>query len=135
MNTRRIAAEYRLSHWADIMRDRQESGLSIKAYCEQAGFHENSYFYWQRKLRTAAYEQLTETENSSQPTSLTASRFTEIKLCTPSEQLLLPEIAGPVPETVALSEICIEIASLRITANAAYPTSQLSELIKGVMAP
>jgi len=138
MNTRQIAAEYRLSHWASIMRDRQESGLSIKAYCERAGFHKNSYFYWQRKLRTAACEQLTETRNLSQPTSQPTSlttRFTEIKLSTPSEQLLLPESAGPAPGTVGPSEVRIEIASLRITANAAYPTSQLAALIKGVMAP
>jgi hypothetical protein len=31
MNTREVAAEYRLSHWAQIMRERKESGLSIKA--------------------------------------------------------------------------------------------------------
>jgi len=27
MNTRDIAAEYRLAHWAGIMREREESGL------------------------------------------------------------------------------------------------------------
>jgi len=65
MNTRQIAAEYRLSHWTGIVKDRQESGLSIKAYCERAGFHENIYFYWQRKLRAAACEQLAETKPRS----------------------------------------------------------------------
>lgn len=59
MNTREMAAEYRLSHWAGIMRERQESGMSIKAYCQTAGFHENVYYYWQRKLREAACEELT----------------------------------------------------------------------------
>ena len=54
MNTREIAEEYRLSHWAGVVRERQESGLSIKAFCEKAGFHQNIYFYWQRKLREAA---------------------------------------------------------------------------------
>jgi hypothetical protein len=58
MNTREIAEEYRLSHWAGIMRERQESGLSIKAYCKRSGFHENVYFYWQRKLRIAASQEL-----------------------------------------------------------------------------
>ena len=54
MNTREIAEEYRLSHWSEKMRERQELGLSIKAYCEQQGFHENIYYYWQRKLRKTA---------------------------------------------------------------------------------
>jgi putative transposase len=54
INTREIAAEYRLEHWAGVIRERSESGLTIKAFCESAGLHPNSYFYWQRKLREAA---------------------------------------------------------------------------------
>ncbi|MCK9478690.1 MAG: hypothetical protein M0R40_04210 [Firmicutes bacterium] len=32
VDTREIAAEYRLSHWAQIMQERIESGLSIRAF-------------------------------------------------------------------------------------------------------
>ena len=53
MNTREIAAEYRLSHWARITQDRKESGLNVTAYCKTIGIHPNTYFYWQRKLREA----------------------------------------------------------------------------------
>jgi putative transposase len=56
INTRQIAAEYRLEHWAGIVRERSESGLTVKAFCESAGLHPNSYFYWQRKLRESACE-------------------------------------------------------------------------------
>lgn len=56
MTTKEIATEYRLTHWAGIMRERIESGQSIRAYCKQAGFHENIYYYWQRKLREAGAE-------------------------------------------------------------------------------
>ena len=54
INTREIAEEYRLSHWAQIVQEQKQSGLSIKEYCETAGFQQNRYFYWQRKLREAA---------------------------------------------------------------------------------
>ena len=54
MNTKDIAAEYRLSHWAQVVQDRVEKGISIRLYCKEAGIHENTYFYWQRKLREAA---------------------------------------------------------------------------------
>lgn len=54
MNTRDIAAEYRLSHWAGIIRERAERGMSIRLFCRETGIHENTYFYWQRKLREAA---------------------------------------------------------------------------------
>lgn len=60
MNTRDIATEYRLSHWAGVLQERNVSGLSIKAYCERTGLRENVYFYWQRKLREAACEELAE---------------------------------------------------------------------------
>jgi putative transposase len=63
MNTREIAAEYRLSHWAGIMRERNASGMSVKAFCRTAGFHENVYFYWQRKLRESACQELLPTVN------------------------------------------------------------------------
>jgi putative transposase len=58
INTREIAVEYRLSHWAGIMQERNASGLSIKAYCESIGLHQNVYHYWQRKLREAACKEL-----------------------------------------------------------------------------
>jgi hypothetical protein len=60
MNTRNIASEYRLNYWAQIMQDCQASGMSISQYCKTAGFHPNKYYYWQRKLREASYQELTE---------------------------------------------------------------------------
>jgi putative transposase len=56
INTREIATGYRLEHWAGIVRERAESGLTVKAFCESAGLHPNSYFYWQRRLRESACE-------------------------------------------------------------------------------
>jgi hypothetical protein len=56
IDTREIAAECRLAHWAGVVRERAESGLTVKAYCESAGLHENTYFYWRRKLRESACE-------------------------------------------------------------------------------
>lgn len=53
MNTRNITAECRLAHWAQVMHDRADKGLSIRAYCAETGIHENTYFYWQQKLRKA----------------------------------------------------------------------------------
>lgn len=54
MNTKDITAECRLAHWAQVMHDRVDKGLTIRAYCQSVGIRENTYFYWQRKLRKAA---------------------------------------------------------------------------------
>jgi len=58
MNTREIAKGYRLSHWAEIMHERNASGKSIREYCKSAKIGENVYYYWQRKLREAACNEL-----------------------------------------------------------------------------
>jgi hypothetical protein len=58
MNTRQVASEYRLAYWAKIMNDRKKSGLSVKAFCESAGYRESSYFYWQKKLRETTCQEL-----------------------------------------------------------------------------
>ena len=55
MNTRDIAAEYRLAHWAEVMQD-ADKGVSVKVYCESIGIHQNTYFYLQHKLHEAAVE-------------------------------------------------------------------------------
>ena len=57
-NAKEIAAEYRMSHWTGIMRERVESGLSIRAYCAREGMPTNRYHYWQRRLRAAAAKEL-----------------------------------------------------------------------------
>jgi putative transposase len=67
IDTKKIAAEYRLVHWAGVRKERTESGLSVKAFCETAGYHPNSYFYWQRKLRESACEGISPTDTLSTP--------------------------------------------------------------------
>ena len=58
MNTREIASEYRLSHWAVVLQERNASGMSIREFCKTSGVRESVYYYWQRKLREAACEEL-----------------------------------------------------------------------------
>ncbi len=60
MNTREITENYRTSQWLEVIKDRQNSGLSVKDYCERAGIKRNKYYYWQRKIREAAYQETLE---------------------------------------------------------------------------
>jgi putative transposase len=54
MNTKDITAECRLAHWTQVMHDRADKGLTVRAYCKSVGIRQNTYFYWQHKLREAA---------------------------------------------------------------------------------
>lgn len=70
MDTREVAAEYRLTKWAQMIQARAQSGQSIKEFCATADISRNAYFYWQRKLREAACAELadgTESKNSLIP--------------------------------------------------------------------
>jgi len=49
-----VRNEYRLQSWMKIIQECQESGLSNKEFCLQRGISEKTYYYWLRKIRTAA---------------------------------------------------------------------------------
>ena len=122
MNTKEIAVEYRLTHWAGIMREREESGLSIKQFCKNAGFHENRYFYWQKKLREAACEELSNVQGNT--TGLIPAGFAEVKQS-------MQESSPPLAVTFQ-SQVCVESAGVRIIAGGEYPADKLAVLIREV---
>jgi len=117
-----VAEEYRLAHWTEIVRNREASGLCIREYCANAGIHENKYFYWQKKLRKAAYGELALIQDSAARNNPTI--FAEVKI---PEQQPLPSMGGNLH-----SNICIETAGLRITAGSEYPIDRLAELFRAV---
>ena len=49
-----VRNEYRLQNWMEIIRECQASGLSNREFCSQWGISEKTYYYWLRKVRTAA---------------------------------------------------------------------------------
>lgn len=62
MDTQKVAVEYRLSQWAQVIQAQQQSGQNVKDFCQTAGINKNAYFYWQRKLRKVACTELAKTE-------------------------------------------------------------------------
>jgi len=64
INTRGIAAEYREKHWAEVMKEQQESGLSKKVYCEKMSIPPNVFYYWQRKLRETMCQEIMENQKN-----------------------------------------------------------------------
>ncbi len=122
MNTREIAAECRLAHWTQIIRRRSESGLTIKAFCANEGYHENIYYYWQRKLREAVCEQMTEIRTEHTQTGLIPPGFAELKIAEAHERLPLRENSGK-------DEIRIDLAGMRITADSSYPAEKIAVLL------
>ena len=63
MDTQKVAAEYRMSQWAQIIQARADSGQSIKDFCQTEGINRNAYFYWLKKLRESACTELVKKED------------------------------------------------------------------------
>lgn len=65
MDTRDMAKEVRLANWARVLRERRDSGLSVRCYCQEQGITEKTYYYWQRRLRIATCNKLEEQTNAA----------------------------------------------------------------------
>jgi transposase-like protein len=57
MDTRSVKRNYYIQQWKSIIRDRNNSGMSVNAYCKQNGISRNSYFYWLRIIREETLSQ------------------------------------------------------------------------------
>lgn len=117
VNTREIAAEYRLTHWAQILQDRADSGLTVKAYCTQQGICGNTYFYWQRKVRAAAAE-LAGCVCEQPPVS-----FRQVVVAKPAAY---PEVA----EVKAPGQLLLDAGGVHLAADSAYPVEKLAQLLQ-----
>ena len=116
-NTREIAAEYRLSHWAEILQRRKESGMNIRKFCEAEGMHQNKYHYWQRKLREAAVAQLLPVESGSR-SSLAPAGWKQVSAI--EEKSKTESSAG----------VTIEIGKCRIVASETSDMELLAKVCK-----
>jgi len=54
MNTQEIKRDVRLANWANIVKERTQSGLSVEEYCFQNGITKNMYYYRLRQVRKSA---------------------------------------------------------------------------------
>ena len=113
-NMREIAEEYRLGRWAEIMEERVSSGLSITAYCEREGMHENRYYYWQRKLREAAAREL-------MPVVAATAEQTGVSWV---------QVKETAEKEIEASELIIEIGKCRLKATNGTDTELLMRVCK-----
>lgn len=91
--------DVRLAHWASLIQQCNESGLSKKAWCAQNRINEKSFYYWQRCVRKALYHKQTST------TSLAMS-FVEVPAI--SETAVAP---APIAATIRMNGCTIEISN------------------------
>ena len=91
MDTQKVTSKYRLSQWMQVIRERQSSGRTIKDFCKEKGISRNKYFYWQRKIRNAACEELVKSE---EPTNLIPSGWIQLTSEQQMKETLDIEVGG-----------------------------------------
>jgi putative transposase len=101
MDTQNVTTEYRLSQWAQVMQARLDSGKSIKDFCLASGITRNTFFYWQKRLRNIACNELKKSSEAAK--SLVPNGW--IQLAPSQQQQMKPSLD-------------IEINDCRITADA-----------------
>lgn len=134
VDTREIAAEYRLSHWAQIMKERNESGLSIKIFCKQQGIAENTYFYWQRKLREAACQQMIPAKKEDKLETAIVPKGLVARSASCSPMPAGWAVCTDAKETQGNSGISIEIGNSRISVSADVDPKFLAKVCQVLMA-
>jgi len=120
MNSKQMAQQVRLAHWTHVMRERSESGASIRQWCGEKGINEKTYYYWQRRLREAACKHLSMQRQVSEQAAQLPQSFTELRVAE------CPEA------TEKTSTGKIEVSVIRIKADSTYPPEQLAALLRGV---
>ena len=162
MDTRGITKELRLAHWGALLNEKATSGKKIKDWCAEQGICTKTYYYWQNKLREAAYHKLNtntpkgfvEVTCSGQISSGTASLET-IELSSslavngstddralaemPDGSVFNKSHPGQVEaldlserQKLAEGEIRIEVAGFSISANDSYPAAKIVEVLRGI---
>ena len=90
-----VRNEYRKQQWMQIIGECQRSGLSNKEYCRQHGISEKSYYYWLRKLRSAAAEGIPQIVEMEAPAAVEDKVYIRFR----GAELILP--AGAEVEAIA----------------------------------
>ena len=96
MDSTKIIAEQRLLYWAQFIRDRKASGLSVRAFCRNADVRENIYYYWQKKIRDEACEQLLMSRMDDGSTPFVPKGFTEVVMYGDTDCEIIIHDATPV---------------------------------------
>lgn len=70
MKINKDVQQLRLQHWAEAIRSCQSSGLSVTDWIRDNGISKYQYYYWYRKVRSAAFASAGQLMQEDQKNSL-----------------------------------------------------------------
>ena len=89
----KITHQVRAEHWARILNECMNSGMSKTAWCRANGISEKQFFYWQRILRREAYEA---SQNPSLPAVTETGQLFAVQQSVSFAEIKLPAVSSDV---------------------------------------
>ena len=74
-----VKNQYRLEQWTKLIQQCQSSGLKVHDWCEANGVTHHAYYYWLRKVRKNACQELPAVSEPAQPAT-----FKKLQVQSPS---------------------------------------------------
>jgi hypothetical protein len=96
MDLQKVTTEYRINYWSDLIKECRSSSQTVSSWCQEHNINMKSYYYWLRKIRTAACNSIPDLSNKPQsivPLKIAGEAqpvFTKIK--TPASEPAQPAI-------------------------------------------
>ena len=118
--------EVRAEYWKKIIHacGQRPAGQSAKSWMDENGVCEQSYYYWQRRFRQQAYEEMKENPSDPAVTEKSDLAFVEIPYSASSEQ---KPFADP-----RMPAVIIRTASLQIEISNAVSETLLERILREV---
>lgn len=104
---------YLLNEWQQIIRDRNDSGKTIKAYCEENNIPERRYYYWLQKIRQKGYPVMAESNIEEQ--TFVPVKLTGIERNISAILININDAAVTIPEGMDEATIITVLKALRQT--------------------
>ena len=104
----KITHQVRAEHWAKILNECMNSGMSKTAWFRANGISEKQFFYWQRVLRRKAYEA---SQNLSLPAVAEKEQVSAVQQPVSFAEIKLPAVS-PVPSSVFHPDLVIRKGKL-----------------------
>lgn len=99
-----VKSHVNLSHWAQLIGECQNSGLTVKDWCGNNGVSKDQYYYWLRKVRETSLAGFS--AGSSANTQLQSEKAVSFQKLSVSVPACIPKASV----TIHLPEATLEIA-------------------------
>lgn len=123
MRISEVKRRARVAEWAQTIGSRQESGLSIKAWCEAHGIRDSQYYYWLKIIRSLAIEQAEQVGQTGQGMAL---------MKVEPEQLASSAPASPTDGVNEQRGITMRYGKATVEFPAGTPASVIAEMLKAL---